>query len=201
MTVSTRDPENIDANPPLSGNPFGAFVGGDTALTSSDGDGSYVELSRYYVDNVGTVSTTHTFTWTPAGPITPDAVVTVEADWANLAGDGTSFTLGFVHPTLGGRTATQTFVGAAVQTYGVPETQPVSAAWVEDGEAFAPGVQWYITILSALGPGQVLRITRLTMHITTGAGPVPHLRQRNRDDIRARLKASRQRSIRARGYL
>ena len=100
MTVEFRTVESIDTTALVSGNPFGDHVGDDTALVTSDGDESYVEISRYSIDSVGIVQTGHTFTWTPAGPIPPDAVVTIEADWWTATGGG--FLVAFVHPEFGG---------------------------------------------------------------------------------------------------
>ena len=198
--MTTRVPANIDVVPPFTGTGVGPFVGGDTALVTSDGNTSYVEVTDSGFG--GGVATSHTFTWEPGGPISPTAVVTIEADW--FTGDIGGFRLGFIHPDLGGR-AVGEFVTAAGAGHAYGDTQRITvpAVWVADGAAFAPGVEWDIVGYSTdLFLPCTTRITRLTMSI----GERIPLRQLHRDDgqgvtpPRAFGGASRIRTGRAYGY-
>jgi len=201
--MSTRSPANIDAVPPFTGMPVGGVVGGDTALVTSDGDTSYVEVSHdgFFVHP----ATAHTFTFETAGPVAPDAVVTIEADW--WTDNNGAFTLYYVHPTLGSRSVGSFITGpdTDVHDYGSPQTLTVSATRVAEGVIFLPGVEWGVFALATdLFVPTVARITRLTMHIS-GTDPIP-LRQFHRDDglgvtpPRAFGGASRIRTGRAYGY-
>lgn len=165
MTVTTRHPATIDFAPTLPGYPFGDLVGGDTAMDTSDGDTSYAGVESTN-DSVTLALTGHTFTWEIAGPISPDAVVTIEADW--FTEDDGAFLVSFVHPELGNRSVGTFAVGGddISHAYGDPQTITVSSVWVEDGAAFLPGVQWEIASLAApIFTYRHTRVTRLTMFI------------------------------------
>lgn len=201
---TTRAPANIDAVAPFPGFPVGTVVGDDTALTTSDGDTSYVEVYDSGFGGFGT-GDGHTFTFEPSGPVAPDAVVTIEADWWTV--DNGSWSLYFVHPDLGSRTVGSFVTGpdTDAHAYGDPQTITVSSGWVEDGAAFMAGVEWGVFALRTdLFVPTLSRITRLTMNVS-GEVVIP-LRQFHRDDglgvapPRAFGGASRIRTGRAYGY-
>ena len=201
--MTTRDPANLGVATPFTGTGPGTVVGDDTALTTSDGDTSYVEVTDTGFGGFGT-GTAVTFTWEPSGPVPVDAVVTIEADWFTT--DNGAFQIGFVHPTLGGRSVATIGTPADVDShaYGDISTITVPTRWVEDGEAFAAGVQWLVVALRTdLFVPTAVRITRLTMRYGTERIP---LRQLHRDDglgvtpPRAFGGASRIRTGRAYGY-
>lgn len=193
--MSTRTPHylNLDFSPFATG----AHVGGDSALVTSDGDTSYVEVGW---DDDTEIVTGHTFRWQPAGPVPADAVVTIEADYL-IGPSGGAFIIAFNHPTLGYRiVATFGALSGPTHPYGDPQTDDISSSWVEDGTPFMPGIDWVVfSAQGAFGQTFLTRITRLTMHITGGS--TPHLRQRNRGTLRASRLADRGRSIRQRGFL
>jgi len=200
MAIERRNAENVDVTD--VGLTLGAVVGGSDAMKTSDGDTSYAEVTgATFVAMTG-----HTFTWSGAGPIPPDATVTIEADW--FTPDAGGFSVSFVHPTYGGITAAAFGFDGLTRAYGDIETHPVSSSWVEDGAAFLPGVVW---LFRSLDPGEGFitihaRVTRLTLVIETTGGPEP-LRLRQRGDglglgaPRVRVTGSRQTSPRVRGLL
>ena len=193
----TRSPANIDAVSPFPGYPVGSVVGGDTALVTSDGDASYVEVSH---DGIFVhAPTAHTFTFETAGPVPAGAVVTVEADW--FTDNAGAFVLYVVHPVFGSTSIASFVTPGDVDThaYGDVETRTILPVFTEGGAIFEAGVEWGVYALqNHLFVPTSARITRLTLLIESGEPP---LRQRNRDTIRARNLGSRQRGIRQRGYL
>ena len=195
MAIERRTPTAIDAAPGFY--PFGAHVGGDDALDTSDAGATYVEVfTRHLYQDV----TMHTFQWEPAGPIPADATVTIEADWTTDSG---AFSVAFNGFTI----ATFLPPGVDNPVFGEVTTRPVASGWVEDGAPFLPGATWEIYPLDTavfFGTSTTL-ITRLTLVIET-AGVEP-LRLRQRGDglglgaPRVRQAGSRQLSPRVRGYL
>ena len=182
----------------------GQIVGGDDALDTHDGDTSYVMLARTGFLYLGGPQdfTEMTYRWErvsgPAQTASSATSVTIEGamrrdDTADPGGAAT-----------GGQFSVEP-LGLALFVWIVfswePDTykdqtatlSPTTVPYFENGSAWrlTPGV---------IDP-QFRSAFRLTYLRAVIEGGVPPLRQRNRDDNRARLKPSRQLSIRARGYL
>ena len=202
MNTSVWVPRELGADESWFAPPWesvGPIVGGDDALDTDDGDTSYVVVSEDqivlpYVQEM-------TFVWqriSGTAPV-PGNVTSMTVDVVYRM-DDTHTAEGPAAAVLGtrddGEAVTVVTWAAAESTDWELQSNSVDtyyATHVIDGrswniQAFAPG---FVGLLA-------MRITylRLTME-----GGIPPLRQRNRDDNRARLKPSRQLSIRARGYL
>jgi hypothetical protein len=178
----------------------GTIVGDDDALDSRDGDGSYIQagfygaLSGHYPEERREQMP---FRWALASGGTPpsDAVATITAEIRKDDTDTADLSIQALSPlsgvgTLAPWVATSTTYTEVVE----PGLSSVQTARILNGEPWA---------ITPFDPGitlaNVVRVTYLVATFTWGG--TPPLRQRNRDTIRARNLASRQRGIRARGYL
>jgi hypothetical protein len=191
----------VDTSEMTTGSVVGTIVGGDTALDSRDGDGSYVVVQRAGVLPPFPVDETQMpFRWVrvdgPAPSLGSVTSMIVEAEYRQ-DDDNTA-------TPSGGQLGT-TFEGVGVSTTG---PWPAFTTSYEFALRTVPST-YFGTVLDGrpwlLQTGQpsptLISVFRLTYLMCIVEGGVPPLRQRNRDDNRARLMPSRQRSIRARGYL
>jgi hypothetical protein len=198
----------LGVDSPPSGYP-GTVVGGDEALDSRDGDTSYVEvLGGHFTDPyVETLA----LWFEPEGAGVPSGVLAdrVYADHEFRRGPGSTpgFAVGFnlLH-TIATR-LTGFIAGAEPDTYHyttdtlIADRGTGNALHIAAIDSIVDGSGgWYIAPTSApLVSYNEARITYLRLRVEWDG--VPPLRQRNRDTSRARNRASRQRGIRARGYL
>jgi hypothetical protein len=179
----------------------GTIVGGDDALDTRDGDTSYVIVRR---DGALAPSfPTHTeipFRWEKVSGPTPNpsttTSITLESEYRkdDATDQATAFaTLGTTWDGIG--TSMPAPWGFAFTTDYVLGTSSVDPFYTE---ALTDGRPW---VISPAEPGLTTVLAfRLTYLVAVVEGGESHLRQKNRDSIRARNRASRQRGIRARGY-
>jgi hypothetical protein len=192
-------PRELGVDTASVGGLVGDVVGDpDSALDTRDGDTSYVTVSYLF-----TVPRPRymPFVWErvsgPVPTITADTTVVVDVEsrvdpTATLDSAGVS-------------------IGTSVEGVGLTVVSP----WVvdrDDGWTLFEGLPMSLSALpnmidgepfnlqsmtAAIGATMISRTTYLRAVVTSGT---PHLRQKNRDSIRARNRASRQRGIRAKGY-
>jgi hypothetical protein len=182
----------------------GTIVGGDTALDTHDGDTSYVVM-QYEGGLVGTARWEMPFRWERiSGPVpTAGTVTSITVEGAMrrdpLSTAETAAFASFYAFEVGGATGSikyEWIIGASQSDTWKDKSSSLSTTLLD---YFGDDHIWRISPNDpALFRVQAFRITYLRAVIEAG---VPPLRQRNRDETRARLLPSRQRSIRARGYL
>jgi hypothetical protein len=183
-----------------SGATVGTIVGGDDALDTHDSDTSYILLARDGTLTGGTDFFEMPFVWErisgPAQSAATATSITVEGALRrdDTATPATAYNALFQLP-VPGLTPFQFFV-----TSGEPDTYLSKTASVSTTRTpyFEDGSPWLITL--GVPDTQFRMAYRITYLRAVIEGGESHLRQKNRDSIRARNRASRQRGIRARGY-
>jgi hypothetical protein len=188
----------VDTSVLNGGASVGVIVGGDDALTTSDGDTSYVRVHRGgVISGSPDAHTQMPFRWDRvSGPNPPLSSITAITFTAEYRKDGLSSAVpsAFSVSTSGLTAGAPWFTNSA--SYEVAD-RVVALTFADE---LTDDTHPWLIFPSAPGASfvNVVRVTHL--YATVEAG-VPPLRQRNRDETRARLLPSRQRSIRARGYL
>ena len=197
--------EEFGISPDTTITGLGDIVGGDDALDTHDGDTSYIRLMREggLAGPLPHEHTVMTFRWVLLEGIAPapSTVTSITVEGAMRRDDDatpdTSSGLNFAvyQPSSLGVFVWGVFAFEPGTAYKDQSTSlaPTAAAY------FDPDYVW--DIVPGVPDPQFVQATRLTYLRAIIEGGVPPLRQRNRDDNRARLMPSRQRSIRARGYL
>ena len=193
----------VDTGALSVGASVGTIVGGDDALDTHDGDTSYVLLAKtgfLYPDGPQEF-TEMPFRWErvsgPSQTASSASSITVEGA---MRRDDTSSP-----DTAYGPVVSVPSEGSDLWTWLIPADEP--GGYVERSTSLSPSfANWffgdYVWRIGAIEPDLQFRVAfRVTYLRAVIEGGVPPLRQRNRDDNRARLKPSRQLSIRARGYL
>jgi hypothetical protein len=195
--VNTREYEPVDVgvDPPPPGTTEGTIIGSDP-LATKDGDTSYVQTT-----GPGTSPNQVAFRLPSSAYASPTSRVWISAEakhtegqgglvvYAENAGSGS----GGVGITPGG----DIDLTATYETHTVEVDFTSLPSFADPHLIIDPDTIFYIGHSNPLGGSATVRTTWLRI-IVEGTPP---LRQRNRDTSRSRNRASRQRGIRARGYL
>jgi hypothetical protein len=177
----------------------GTIVGGDDALDTRDGDTSYVVVTREVPGGV-VVQTQIPFRWEKLSGPTPSPSttqsITLEGEYRKDDSSTSTPAFAVLGITWDGIDVSVPgpwgFASTTDYAFGTSSIDPFYT------EALTDGRPWRVIPAE---PGlNLLNAFRLTYLIAIIEGGTPRLRQKNRDSIRARNRASRQRGIRARGY-
>ena len=193
----------VDTGALSVGASVGTIVGGDDALDTHDGDTSYVLLAKTGFLYLGGPQefTEMPFRWERvSGPPQSAGTATSITVEGAMRRDDTATPV-----TAYGPVFSVPSQGSNLWTWLIPADEP--DGYVERTTLLSPSfANWfsgdYVWRMASAEPDIQFRAAfRVTYLRVVMEGGVPPLRQRNRDDNRARLKPSRQLSIRARGYL